>query len=318
MENEYGMFGRRDAVSDGVQPVCSPPVRQVISNEDDDSSRTRRHTDQPQAYGSSTRAGPAAPGQETPFHRSLTVGPDSASQAKTVPPVIPPAGVVSEGSHEFRIRSKNFPTRTNGRLFPFSPPPSPNGSRIIRWIHGSILHPFPPPPPPLSPFPLRFKFEPPPRRRRRRHESDVVAQSRRQQSPRTQTRRRPPPRCRRAGFRGSARRGMEEEPSGGGGGGGGGRAAADPPAISSPAVVRKTVRMSDARDFIIPSSYSAASDRQGSFDIAEGTYQSAFRAGGFSIDAQFLTGVAFSLRCFRGFGRGLTALRGNRGGTGSG
>nr|CAB3462643.1 unnamed protein product [Digitaria exilis] len=55
---------------------------------------------------------------------------------------------------------------------------------------------------------------------------------------------------------------MEEEPSGGGRG----RDAVDPPAISSPVVARKTVRMSDARDFIIPSSYSPDN---GCFDIAE-------------------------------------------------
>ncbi|CAN6338990.1 unnamed protein product [Urochloa humidicola] len=60
---------------------------------------------------------------------------------------------------------------------------------------------------------------------------------------------------------------MEEDASGGGGGGG--RAADPPAASSSPAPARKTVRMSDVRHFIIPSSYAAAADRQGCFAVAE-------------------------------------------------
>ncbi|KAK8458630.1 hypothetical protein SEVIR_3G409200v4 [Setaria viridis] len=56
---------------------------------------------------------------------------------------------------------------------------------------------------------------------------------------------------------------MEEEASGGGRG----RDEADPPALASPvAAARKTVRMSDARDVIIPS---YAADHQGFFAIAE-------------------------------------------------
>jgi len=84
---------------------------------------------------------------------------------------------------------------------------------------------------------------------------------------------------------------MEEEASGGGG-----RARADPPAASSPVVAaRKTVRVSDARDFIIPS---RAYDHQGrpAAAEAEGTLAPSPRLLSFFPPLADLDALGFSSR----------------------